>query len=206
LDKLNKKLHPSRRVLLLLLATGFVGSLAMGQTPVAKTGQTDRTVLPLAAPPFTGVIGKTYKESKEAWPPLPTAPAGAPNIVVILLDDVGFGQTGTFGGPVPTPELDKLAAQGLKYTRFHDTGICGPSRAALLTGRNHHNAATGFLAAAARARSSSTSSTCCRPFSRPLASPRPVRRWRHSEAHGRRLFHVHLHRSQRQACSPKAVL
>ena len=118
----------------------------MGQAPAAKTSQPDRTVLPLAAPPFTGVIGKTYKESKEAWPPLPTAPAGAPNIVVILLDDVGFGQTGTFGGPVPTPELDKLAAQGLKYTRFHDTGICGPSRAALLTGRNHHNAATGFLA------------------------------------------------------------
>jgi arylsulfatase len=97
-------------------------------------------------PPFTGTIGKTYKESKEAWPAVPAPPSDAPNVVVILLDDVGFGQTSTFGGPVQTPELDKLAAQGLKYTRFHDTGICGPSRAALLTGRNHHNAATGFLA------------------------------------------------------------
>jgi hypothetical protein len=126
LDKLNKKLPPSRRVLLLILATGFAGSFAMGQAPAAKTSQPDRTVLPLAAPPFTGVIGKTYKESKEAWPPLPTAPAGAPNIVVILLDDVGFGQTGTFGGPVPTPELDKLAAQGLSTPAFMTPASAAP--------------------------------------------------------------------------------
>lgn len=110
------------------------------------SGTADRTVLPLPTPPFAGVIGKTYKESKEDWPKLPTPPAGAPNIVVILLDDVGFGQTSTFGGPVQTPELDKLAAGGLKYTRFHTTAICGPSRAALLTGRNHHQAGAGFLA------------------------------------------------------------
>ena len=77
---------------------------------------------------------------------MPAPPAGAPNVVVILLDDVGFGQTGTFGGPIPTPALDKLAANGLRYTRFHTTAICGPSRAALITGRNHHNAGSGFLA------------------------------------------------------------
>ena len=106
----------------------------------------DRTVLPLPAPPFEGVIGATYKESKAAWPTLPTPPAGAPNVVVILLDDVGFGQTSTFGGPVPTPQLDKLARQGLRYNNFHTTAICGPSRAALITGRNHHNAGSGFLA------------------------------------------------------------
>ena len=64
--------------------------------------------------------------------------SGAPNVVVILLDDVGFGQPSTFGGPIPTPQLDKLASQGLKYTRFHTTGICSPTRVALLTGRNHH--------------------------------------------------------------------
>ena len=63
-----------------------------------------------------------------------------------ILDDVGFGQTSTFGGPVPTPQLDKLAAQGLRYNNFHTTAICGPSRAALITGRNHHNAGSGFLA------------------------------------------------------------
>jgi arylsulfatase len=105
----------------------------------------DRTVLPMPAPPFEGVIGETYKDSKEAWPKIPTAPEGAPNVVVILLDDVGFGQPSTFGGLIPTPNLDKLAAEGLKYNRFHTTAICGPSRAALLTGRNHHDTGNGFL-------------------------------------------------------------
>jgi arylsulfatase A-like enzyme len=95
--------------------------------------------------PFAGKIGKTYKESEAAWPVPAKAPAGAPNIVIILLDDVGFGQVGTFGGPVPTPALDKLAAGGLRYNRFHTTAICGPSRAALITGRNHHNCGSGFL-------------------------------------------------------------
>jgi arylsulfatase len=106
----------------------------------------DRSVIPLPEPAFEGKIGETYKNSEGAWPKLPAPPAGAPNVVVILLDDVGFGQTGTFGGPIPTPSLDKLAANGLRYTRFHTTAICGPSRAALITGRNHHNAGSGFLA------------------------------------------------------------
>ncbi len=106
----------------------------------------DRTIIPLPEAAFEGKIGKTYKDSEGAWPKLPAPPAGAPNVVVILLDDVGFGQTGTFGGPIPTPALDKLAANGLRYTRFHTTAICGPSRAALITGRNHHNAGSGFLA------------------------------------------------------------
>ena len=88
----------------------------------------------------------TYKESKEAWPPVPTPPSGGPNIVVILLDDEGYGRVSTFGGPVQTPELDKLAAQGLRYTPFHTTAICGPSRAALITGCNHHQAGVGFFA------------------------------------------------------------
>jgi len=111
-----------------------------------RSASTDRTKLPMPDPPFGGKIGKTYKESKQAWPALPKAPKGAPNVVIILLDDVGFGQVGTFGGPVPTPCLDKLAANGLRYNRFHTTAICGPSRAALITGRNHHNCGSGFLA------------------------------------------------------------
>jgi arylsulfatase A-like enzyme len=119
---------------------------ARAQEPAQSGNKLDRSVLPLPTPKFEGVIGKTYKESKEAWPKLPTPPKGAPNVVVILLDDVGYGQTSTFGGPVPTPELDKLAAEGLRYTSFHTTAICGPSRAALITGRNHHNAGSGFLA------------------------------------------------------------
>jgi arylsulfatase len=106
----------------------------------------DRSKLPMPDPPFAGTIGKTYKESKQDWPAPPKAPAGAPNVVIILLDDVGFGQTSTFGGPAPTPNLEKLAQNGLRYNRFHTTAICGPSRAALVTGRNHHNCGSGFLA------------------------------------------------------------
>jgi len=105
-----------------------------------------RASLPMSDPPFGGVIGETYQESTPDWPQDPSAPAGAPNVVLIMWDDTGFGQAGTFGGPVPTPALDKLAAQGLRYNRFHTTAICGPSRAALLTGRNHHVAGSGFLA------------------------------------------------------------
>ncbi len=106
----------------------------------------DRTRLPIPDPPFTGTVGPTYLESTEAWPTPPKPEAGAPNVILIVLDDVGFGQVGTFGGPVPTPALDRLAAAGLRYNRFHTTAICGPSRAALLTGRNHHNCGSGFLA------------------------------------------------------------
>jgi hypothetical protein len=126
---------------------GAVIAIAMlASLPASFVAAQNRTILPLPEPKFEGVVGNTYKESKAAWPKLPTPPAGAPNVVVILLDDVGFGQVSTFGGPVPTPRLDKLAAEGLRYTRFHTTAICGPSRAALITGRNHHNAGSGFLA------------------------------------------------------------
>ena len=105
----------------------------------------DRTTLPMPLSKFEGKIGKTYKESESAWQHPPVAPESAPNVIVILLDDVGFGQPSTFGGLIPTPNLDKLAAEGLRYNRFHTTAICGPSRAALLTGRNHHDSGNGFL-------------------------------------------------------------
>jgi len=86
--------------------------------------------------PFQGVIGRTLAESKEWWPEPVKAPAGAPNVVWILLDDVGFGASSSFGGVIHTPILDSLANQGLRYTNFHTTAICAPTRAALLTGRN----------------------------------------------------------------------
>ena len=89
-----------------------------------------------AQQPFQGVVGRTLAESKEWWPEPVKAPAGAPNVVWILLDDVGFGATSTFGGVIRTPTLDSLANQGLRYTNFHTTAICAPTRAALLTGRN----------------------------------------------------------------------
>jgi arylsulfatase len=102
-------------------------------------------VLPKPLPPFSGVIGQTFRESKEDYPQPIKAPTGAPNVVVILLDDLGFGQADAFGGPVPTPNIDKLATQGLKYNRFHTTAICSPTRAALLTGRNHHQVGMGTI-------------------------------------------------------------
>ncbi|WP_145285559.1 arylsulfatase [Pirellulimonas nuda] len=133
-----------------LIALFFVAALGAlsceSSAQSVQNSQPDRTVIPLAEPKFEGKIGKTYKDSEAAWPKLPVPPEGAPNVLVIMLDDVGFGQTGAFGGPIPTPTLDKLAANGLRYTRFHTTAICGPSRAALITGRNHHNAGSGFLA------------------------------------------------------------
>jgi arylsulfatase A-like enzyme len=86
--------------------------------------------------PYQGVVGRTLAESKEWWPQQVKAPAGAPNVVWILLDDVGFGATAPFGGIIQTPTFDALAANGLRYTNFHTTAICAPTRSALLTGRN----------------------------------------------------------------------
>ena len=88
------------------------------------------------AQPYQGVVGRTLAESKEWWPEPVKAPTGAPNVVWILLDDVGFGATNTFGGLIGTPTFDSLAANGLRYTNFHTTAICAPTRSALLTGRN----------------------------------------------------------------------
>src|SRR5580692_10460265 len=90
-------------------------------------------------------IGRTYKDSTPGTIALTKAPEGAPNVLIILIDDAGFGQWGTFGGQVPTPNLDRLAKMGLSYTRFHTTALCSPTRAALLTGRNHHSAGTGVI-------------------------------------------------------------
>ncbi|MGI3129860.1 arylsulfatase [Halopseudomonas pachastrellae] len=105
----------------------------------------DGSVLPLPAEPFSGVIKETFEGSKQDYPQPVKPPEDAPNVVLILLDDLGFGQPGTFGGPVPTPSMDELANQGLRYTRFHTTGICSPTRAALLTGRNHHQVGFGTI-------------------------------------------------------------
>lgn len=84
-------------------------------------------------------------ETKPAWPAPPQPPKGAPNIVIVLLDDVGFGAAGTFGGPVATPALDQLAEDGLRYNRFHTAAVCSPTRAALLTGINHHRVGFGTV-------------------------------------------------------------
>ncbi|KPF91873.1 arylsulfatase [Novosphingobium sp. AAP83] len=105
----------------------------------------DRTVLPIPPAPFDGVVAENILDAK-----LPTnqslrAPQGAPNVLLFMADDVGFAMSSAFGGPVPTPNFDRLAANGQRYNRFHTTGICSPTRAALLTGRNNHNMGVGHL-------------------------------------------------------------
>jgi arylsulfatase A-like enzyme len=95
---------------------------------------------------FKGEVRTTVKESTPWWPPQPKAPAGAPNILLVLFDDVGFSDFGCYGSPIRTPNIDRLAAQGLRYTGFHTTAMCSTTRAALLTGRNHHSVGVGCLA------------------------------------------------------------
>lgn len=101
--------------------------------------------LPKADPAFRGKIGETYQDSTPSYPAPLRAPQGSPNVLLILLDDVGYGMASTFGGPVETPHLEKLARNGLKFTRFHTTALCSPTRGALLTGRNHHSCGTGVI-------------------------------------------------------------
>jgi arylsulfatase len=101
--------------------------------------------LPKPDPAFHGTIDPSRDKSLPDWPQPPRAPKGAPNVVLILLDDVGFGATSTFGGPVPTPALDELAKGGLRYNRFHVNSLCSPTRAALLSGRNDHEIGFGTV-------------------------------------------------------------
>jgi arylsulfatase len=96
--------------------------------------------------PFRGTIGKTVAESKPWWPAPPRPPEGAPNILVVLFDDVGFSDFGCYGSAIKTPTIDRLAAEGLRYSGFHTTAMCSTTRAALLTGRNHHSVGVGCLA------------------------------------------------------------
>ncbi|TMG00780.1 MAG: arylsulfatase, partial [Chloroflexi bacterium] len=88
---------------------------------------------------FAGVIGKTVAESQPWWPPPPAPPRASPNIIAIVLDDTGFAHLGCYGSTIETPNIDRLAAKGLRYANFHTTALCSPSRACLLTGRNHHS-------------------------------------------------------------------
>jgi len=95
---------------------------------------------------FKGQAGRTYQDSDPpTFPQVVRPPKGAPNVLLILIDDAGYGQFSAFGGGVPSPNVEKLAAQGLRYTRFHTTALCSPTRAALLTGRDHHVAGTGVI-------------------------------------------------------------
>jgi Sulfatase len=87
---------------------------------------------------FPGVIGRTAEESSPAWPAPARAPKGSPNVLMIVLDDTGFGHLGCYGSPIETPHFDGIAASGLRYNSMHTTALCSPSRSCIVTGRNHH--------------------------------------------------------------------
>ena len=104
------------------------------------------TSTPRTYPGHGAVVGRTLDESTPWWPTARSAPAGAPNVVVVLMDDMGFSDIGPFGSEIDTPNLDRLAARGIRFTNYHTSPVCSPSRAALLTGLNPHHAGFGFVA------------------------------------------------------------
>jgi arylsulfatase A-like enzyme len=136
-------------VLAMLAGTGKVS--AQSQTSAPPPATTVPPPPPAQSLPrpdfrFKGQVGRTFQDSDPpTFPQILRPPKGAPNVLLIILDDVGFGQFSAFGGGVPSPNMEKLAAQGLRYTRFHTTALCSPTRAALITGRDHHMAATGVI-------------------------------------------------------------
>ena len=135
-------------------ASGPAGSATGPVVPIETTGtpgypSATTTIpgnqLPAPASPFGGVIKESAVDSKPYWPPRVVPPKGAPNVLLIMTDDQGYGVTSTFGGVIPTPTMDSLAKSGLRYTQFHSTALCSPSRAALITGRNHHEVGFGVI-------------------------------------------------------------
>jgi arylsulfatase A-like enzyme/uncharacterized membrane protein len=139
------------------------GSPAKSVAPMAKAGvrglkdalaeaagkfSPDRTVLPIPDRTFGGVAGRTMAQSVPDWLmiPRPQPPENAPNVLIVLIDDAGFGGPDTFGGPISTPNLTRVQRMGLTYNRFHVTAVCSPTRAAMLTGRNHHRVGFGSIA------------------------------------------------------------
>ena len=116
-------------------------------TPGSPSATTtiDGRYLPPPPPRFGGSIGLQADQSKPYWPARVAPPKGAPNILLIMTDDQGYGVSGTFGGVIPTPAMDRVARMGLRYTQFHSTALCSPTRAALITGRNHHSVGFGII-------------------------------------------------------------
>jgi arylsulfatase A-like enzyme len=134
-----------RRRSLLLSTTSLVALSGISATAPLAQAQQAEEILPKPEPPFQGKIGRTVKDSTPDFPKGAEAPAGAPNVLLILTDDVGFGASSTFGGPIQTPTFQRIADSGLRYNMFHTTALCSPTRAALITGRNHHSVASGSI-------------------------------------------------------------
>jgi arylsulfatase len=139
-----RKVEISRRRLLgssSIIAASAVAATALPRTAASETP----SLLPPPEPPFKGHIERTLKGSTPDFPKGIEAPAGAPNVLLILTDDVGFGASSTFGGPIQTPNFQRVADNGLRYNMYHTTALCSPTRAALITGRNHHSVASGDI-------------------------------------------------------------
>ncbi len=144
-----------RRILAVLLAACLLVPLlsarALAQADADKPGSPSAAItipgdqLPPAPQKFGGKIADTAQQSVPYWPARVVPPKGAPNVLLIMTDDSGFGVPSTFGGVIPTPALDRIAQSGLRYTNFHSTALCSPTRAALITGRNHHSAGFGVI-------------------------------------------------------------
>jgi arylsulfatase A-like enzyme len=131
----------------LVIACVPVGAQQTTGTPGSPGATTtiDGKYLPSPPPRFGGTINLDAAQSKPYWPPNVVPPKGAPNVLLIMTDDAGYGVSSTFGGVIPTPTMDRIAKMGLRYTQFHSTALCSPTRAALITGRNHHSVGFGVV-------------------------------------------------------------
>jgi hypothetical protein len=131
-------------VALSCVSTSAQQNVGVPGSPGATT-TIDGKQLPPTPPKFGGVIKEKASESTPWWPPRVVPPKSAPNVLLIMTDDQGFGAPSTFGGVIPTPTMDRIAAAGLRYTNFHSTSLCSPSRAAIITGRNHRSEGFGVV-------------------------------------------------------------
>ena len=125
----------------------FLSQTNLDPKTASEEASQQRSVLPIPNKPYKGLIVYDAKSTDAKFPPIEPIrpPKKAANIVLVLLDDVGFGASSTFGGPINTPVADALATDGLRYTRFHTTALCSPTRAAMFTGRNHHTVGMGGI-------------------------------------------------------------
>ena len=147
-----QKTFATLAVFALLIAIGLFSSAPVSAQQITGVpGSPNATItldgkqLPPPPMPFGGVIKESAKDSTPWWPPRVVPPKGAPNILLIMTDDQGYGVSGTFGGVIPTPAMDRIANAGLRYTEFHSTALCSPTRAAIITGRNHHSVGYGVI-------------------------------------------------------------
>jgi len=133
-------------ILLILLGTILSCNTSQDQSKtISGTYEMDRTILPIQPPPTNPVTEMDARNVEKPALFEIKAPKGAPNIVIVMIDDIGFGATNTFGGAIETPTFSRLADNGLKFNEFHTTALCSPTRASLLSGRNHHNVNVGSV-------------------------------------------------------------